>query len=333
MPIRSFRLPADAVTLAEVLPRAFQYPEHPEWSLDSDQLTGLLDTLKGLQRLWLLLSVLQIAYAPLRDMMRGFVWEEDGQPVGVINVLRQGASDTWLIGNVAVLPEYRRRGIARQLVVAAIDLARVRGAACVILDVVEGNVPAFALYESLGFTHYSGSAELEYPPGEGQSLPEILLADGYMLGPLNRFDWETRLALARRITPGAVKRFEPVDPRRFRVPRPLRTFLPLFDRLSGQQTLLFALRTQTGMTVAIGGCHIRTRPGGVNTLSVQADPAHPAPMTALLAALLREVLWASPGRRVELTVAAWQPALLAAAGALGFRQRCVYRRMGIRLRE
>lgn len=333
MPIRPFRLPADAATLAEVLPSAFQYPEHPEWSLETDQREGLLESLRGLQRTWPLLRLLGLLHPPLRDIMRGFVWEEGGRPVGVINVTRQGASDTWLIGNVAVLPEYRRRGIARQLVEAALVLARARGAARVILDVVEGNVPACALYERLGFIHYSGSVELEYLPEDGQTLPDLLLPDGYALGPLDRFDWETRLALARRITPGAVKRFEPVEPRRFRMPRSLRVAVPLFERLSGQHTLLFALRTLDGTTVALGGCSVRTRPGGTNALSVQADPAHPAPLAALLATLLQETIWASPGRRIELSIAAWQPPLLAAARMLGFRQRCVYRRMGLILRE
>lgn len=333
MPIRPFRLPADTATLAEVLPRAFQYPEHPEWSLETDQLEGLRDSLAGLRRLWPLLRVLQIAYPPLRDVMHGFVWEEDGQPVGVINVARRGASDIWMIGNVAVLPEYRRRGIARQLVAAALDLARARGAARVLLDVVEGNVPAFALYESMGFVHYTGSVELDYLPEDGRRPPDILLPDGYTLGPLDRFDWQARLTLARRITPGMVKGFEPVDPRNFRVPGWLRAFTALFERLSGQHTLLFVLRKLNGHTVAVGGCRVRTRPGGTNMLYVQADPAHPEPAAALLAALLQEALWAGPGRRVELSVAAWQAPLLAAAGEVGFRQRCAYRRMGITLRE
>lgn len=332
MPLRPFRLRTDTAVLVAVLPRAFQYPEHPEWSLETDQMEGLVDSLTAMRGLWPVLAVLQVVFPFARDMLRGFVWEEDGQPVGVVNVLRRGASENWIIGNVAVLPDFRRRGIARQLVQAAVDLALSQGARQIVLDVVVGNVPARALYESLGFEAYSGSVEMACNPcKEGVLPPDRLVPEGYMLGPMERWDWQTRLALRQRITPGVVKHYEPLDPRQMRPPLAVRPLVPLFERLSGTQSRYFVVRTLNGTPVASAHVTARTRPGGTNQIEVVSDPEHPAPVEALLCTLLREAQWTAPGRRTEMIVSAWQPAVVEAAEALGFERRCTYDRMGLKV--
>ena len=55
------------------------------------------------------------------------------------------------VTNVAVLPEYRRRGIGRALVEALCAEARARGARLLHLEVRASNSPALALYEASGF--------------------------------------------------------------------------------------------------------------------------------------------------------------------------------------
>jgi len=47
----------------------------------------------------------------------GFVWEENGRIIGNLSLIpfQQGGQRIHLIANVAVLPEHRRRGIARAL--------------------------------------------------------------------------------------------------------------------------------------------------------------------------------------------------------------------------
>ena len=54
------------------------------------------------------------------------------------------------IARVAVLPEYRRQGIATQLLLKSFED---NGANCVFLDVRESNAAGIKLYESLGFEH------------------------------------------------------------------------------------------------------------------------------------------------------------------------------------
>ncbi len=67
--------------------------------------------------------------------------------IGVQTVLDEG-----YINNVAVRPEYRRRGIAAALISLLNEQAKAIGLAFMTLEVRESNAPAIALYEKLGFT-------------------------------------------------------------------------------------------------------------------------------------------------------------------------------------
>ena len=57
--------------------------------------------------------------------------------------------------NIAVHPDFRRRGIAEMLVAALEEQLRQRGSKMLLLEVRDSNVPAIALYEKLGF-HQAG---------------------------------------------------------------------------------------------------------------------------------------------------------------------------------
>ena len=53
--------------------------------------------------------------------------------------------------NVAVHPNQRRRGVARKLIEALVQVVRNRESYCLTLEVRASNVPAIALYTDLGF--------------------------------------------------------------------------------------------------------------------------------------------------------------------------------------
>ena len=89
---------------------------------------------------------------PGQGMLPGFVWVEAGRIVGNVTARRLSSfGHGWMIGNVAVDPVWRRRGIARQLMQAAIELAREQDAAWISLQVRSDNVGAHDLYRALGF--------------------------------------------------------------------------------------------------------------------------------------------------------------------------------------
>ena len=54
--------------------------------------------------------------------------------------------------NVAVDPEFRRQGIAENLVMELIGVLREKGSRCLTLEVRASNEPAITLYEKLGFS-------------------------------------------------------------------------------------------------------------------------------------------------------------------------------------
>lgn len=63
----------------------------------------------------------------------------------------QSVLDTADMMNIAVHPDYRRRGIAEQLIDVLIDQLSQRGVYSLALEVRVSNEPAIVLYEKLGF--------------------------------------------------------------------------------------------------------------------------------------------------------------------------------------
>jgi len=229
---------------------------------------------------------------------------------------------------VGVLPAYRRRGIARKLVQAALHLIRSHGGTRAFLTVIDGNLPAYTLYQRLGFEHYSGSIEFQATPEQAIPAPE--LPAGYVQAPLDRFDWLPRYQLEQRISPPSLHPYEPVEEGRFRYPAMTRLLSPLVMRAQGIREEEFAIRTAAeGQIVARGEFGIPTRGKGVNRLWARLDPGHPELAPYLVSHLLHQVMALSPGRRIEPSVPQWMDGLLAAAEEAGFERRLEHCRMGL----
>ena len=84
-----------------------------------------------------------------RDNNFGVVIEEGGEVVaygGMTCVLDEGS-----ITNIAVHPDYRRRGLGRAILCGLLDRAQKNGIAAVFLEVRESNSAARSLYLSEGF--------------------------------------------------------------------------------------------------------------------------------------------------------------------------------------
>ena len=62
----------------------------------------------------------------------------------------------WVLNDLFVLPEARKRGVARALMCAAREFGHVNGAIWLTLETANDNGPAQALYESLGYHSETG---------------------------------------------------------------------------------------------------------------------------------------------------------------------------------
>ncbi|HXH72714.1 MAG TPA: ribosomal protein S18-alanine N-acetyltransferase [Mariprofundaceae bacterium] len=96
-------------------------------------------------------------------------------------LLSHDVIDETHVMQVAVRPEFRRQGIARELTLALCALKSVDGIQTVLLEVRASNLPARHLYASLGF-HEIGFRPRYYIPAPGQSEREDAILMSMPLG-------------------------------------------------------------------------------------------------------------------------------------------------------
>jgi len=331
MPMRPLRLPGDLSVLVEVVPRAFQYPENPEWSLRQDELEDIVRTIRSVRRLWPIIRLLQLFSPSLRDLFRGFVWEEDGRIAGAVMTQREGTTSVWEVGLVGVLPEYRKRGIARRLLTRSLEDLRDRRAEKAGLGVIDRNVPAYSLYTSLGFEHYGGMIEFETETSELPDVPAV--PSGYSAEPVKRSkSWRVRYELDQRINPPELTRYEPVLLGRYRPPLLLRPILPLLRLLERrEQKLVGFRRVRDGQMIALARYDVPKRKGGVNSIRIVLDPECPELADHLVAYHLERAIARGPDRRTDFFVPDWMGHVVAAAERHGFTKRVHYHSLGLSL--
>jgi ribosomal protein S18 acetylase RimI-like enzyme len=111
----------------------------------------------------------------------GFVWIEDGRVVGNVSLRRALGWGGFLIGNVAVHPDWQGRGIANALMEAALGEVSAKGGRWVGLEVRADNQAARRLYERLGFEEVGRTLHMLRPvdlPWAGNPSPHPLLRQG-----------------------------------------------------------------------------------------------------------------------------------------------------------
>ena len=123
------------------------------------------------------------------------MWEENGRIVGNVTVLTTEMPGRFLVVNVAVHPEFRRRGIARLLMQQVENLVRQRQGNQILLQVVKQNYAAIELYNALHYTTIGSMTHWTASASRLRRLELNLDTVGPPIRELKRHEWKAAYAL------------------------------------------------------------------------------------------------------------------------------------------
>jgi ribosomal protein S18 acetylase RimI-like enzyme len=146
--------------------------------------------------------------------LSGYIWEENSEVVGNVSLIpyRHKRKRYYLIANVAVLPEYRRRGIGRLLTMAAMDHARQRHAGEIWLHVRDDNPGAIGLYRSLGFVELARRTQWQGKPDRNACADGL----GVNISARSGSDWLQQEPWLQRLYPDLLTWYQPMPWRSLR---------------------------------------------------------------------------------------------------------------------
>jgi ribosomal-protein-alanine N-acetyltransferase len=241
----------------------------------------------------------------------GFVWVEDGRVVGNVSLRRALGRDVYLIGNVAVHPDWQGHGIGRALMERALEELAAQGAEWVGLEVQTDNPTARQLYKDLGFEEVGRILHMLRPAGP------LHLHEQPSYGSLRRGRARDSAALFSLVC--AI------------VPEPQRTLLEIHsdDYRPGWQRgldLLFEGRREAWWLVEEGGevqaavrvLHERSR--RPDRLEVLVSPGHGGHSEHILVRRGMASLRALHRRMTEILIPSPTTSLISALEAVGFQE-------------
>lgn len=204
--LRRTFIPRDMRQIADLIQLCF------ESSLDGSGRAAIRE-MKLLSRFGPLLWLFALLDYFTLGIALGFVWREGKDLVGNVSIYRAGVHPDlhrgWLIANVAVHPNYRRRGIARQLVQAAMKRIKDFGGHWVALQVEPDNVGAVRLYQQLGFDAFETLTMWE---AKDYRRPQFKQGSAVHRRKHHEINAETDL-IYRRARRGATAWTRPITPR------------------------------------------------------------------------------------------------------------------------
>jgi len=288
---------------------------------------AVLRELRWMGRLSPLVWWLSQADPEFRDAFRGFVWEAPGAPgrhtqvVGNVNVNRAPGSRQWyIICNVVVAPEYRNRGIGRQLTAAAVDEAADLDAQGVLLQVYRDNPPAMHLYADLGFRETGGEANLW-----ADEVPSVTVVQGvdYRVRPLQSGDGPKVYELARQAVPLEQQWIRPLQQQDYWPDALSRLLARTGDLLAHRKTYrLVALAADGHAQVPVAFASVTASFGQeAHQLKLLIQPEKAGRVEAPLLSRALHLLASAPERPVQATLYTNDLAALKVLESYGFRER------------
>jgi len=163
--------------------------------------------------------------------LSGYVWEEAGRVIGNVSLIPfvNSRKKVYLIANVVVHPDHRRKGIARALTTRAMQHALQRQASAVWLHVREKNDAAIALYRQLGFHEVATRTTWKAIIDRGTEVP----GQDLMISKRKRRDWPIQKEWLQRLYPAELDWYQPV---------PWNSLRPGLSRLVDQLLVEFEFR-------------------------------------------------------------------------------------------
>jgi GNAT superfamily N-acetyltransferase len=132
--------------------------------------------------------------------LSGYIWEENGEIIGNVSLIpyRHKKKKIYLIANVAVRPDYRRKGIGHALTVTAMQHASQRCANATWLHVRADNPGAIALYRNLGFQELARRTLWQAKPDRNITP---IQEPAFTFAKRSTQDWPQQVAWLNRVYP------------------------------------------------------------------------------------------------------------------------------------
>jgi len=173
--IRAIRLREDLRQIADLIELCFSHNIDPE---GQEYIRHIRQTANNFSGLILDNTTPEKSTLPFH----GYVWVEDDQIIGNITLipLRSKEKGSYFVANVAVHPNYRGRGIGKQLTERAIRHVREHQGNQVYLQVREDNEIAIQIYRNLGFEEFSRRTMWVFRPSSQtvDKLPSVIKVAG-----------------------------------------------------------------------------------------------------------------------------------------------------------
>jgi ribosomal protein S18 acetylase RimI-like enzyme len=206
--------------------------------------------------------------------LSGFVWEESGSLVGNVSLIpyRFKGRKIYLIANVAVHPDQRRMGIARQLTEIALEHTRKRKADATWLQVRDDNPGAIQLYKGLGFREQARRTKW-------QAAPDKNMPDGFREFEIKKrsaSQWPLQKEWMQRLYPDKLSWYQPIPWIRFRpglLPAVYRFFIE-------SETRTWTISNDSGLVAAISWLAGLSRTG--HLWAALPEQTEPRALTTLL---------------------------------------------------
>lgn len=208
-PIRKLELLKDLDRVADLIEICF--PIH----LDQDGRTYVREMRKAARDMRLMGWLSNLAEMGI-GKASGFVWEEGNQIIGNLSLIpfQMDGHRMHLIANVAVHPNYRRRGIARALTARTLAYLRQQNERQVWLQVRDDNPAAVNLYRSIGFADQVARTTWRIRPFEFRTAITSNPSD-HMIRRRRISDWESQQRWLENAYPFTIRWNLPVDFRHF----------------------------------------------------------------------------------------------------------------------